>query len=94
MSYSDGNIWFIIIALGIGTFLIRFSFLGLIGARDLPEWILRHLRYTPVGIGHFQATTSIDLDAEPFGIFDLVIDTPVQLDHSKYCFRCFITNAK
>ena len=50
MSYSDANIWFIIIALGIGTFLIRFSFLGLIGARDLPEWILRHLRYTPVAV--------------------------------------------
>ena len=50
MSYSTGEIWFIIVALGIGTFLLRFSFLGMIGARELPEWILRHLRYTPVAV--------------------------------------------
>ncbi|WP_420838976.1 AzlD domain-containing protein [Aliiroseovarius subalbicans] len=47
---STGLIWFIIAMLGIGTFLIRFSFLGLIGDRPLPEWVLRHLRYTPVAV--------------------------------------------
>lgn len=50
MNYSDANIWFIIIALGLGTYLIRFSFLGLIGGRDFPEWVLRYLRYTPVAV--------------------------------------------
>ncbi|MCI2399574.1 AzlD domain-containing protein [Aliiroseovarius subalbicans] len=50
MSMSTGLIWFIIAMLGIGTFLIRFSFLGLIGDRPLPEWVLRHLRYTPVAV--------------------------------------------
>ncbi len=50
MNYTDAQIWGIIIALGIGTFLIRFSFLGLIGDRKLPDWVLRHLRYTPVAI--------------------------------------------
>lgn len=43
-------IWGIIIALGIGTYLIRFSFLGLIGSKNLPEWVLRHLRYTAVAV--------------------------------------------
>lgn len=43
-------IWTTIIALGIGTWLIRFSFLGLIGNRQLPEWALRHLRYVPVAV--------------------------------------------
>ena len=47
---SDGIIWMIIIILGIGTFLIRFSFLGLIGDRIMPNWLLRHLRYTAVAI--------------------------------------------
>ncbi|MEL6958896.1 MAG: AzlD domain-containing protein [Pseudomonadota bacterium] len=47
---SDLYIWAIIIALGIGTYLIRFSFLGLIGGRDLPEWVHRHLRYTAVAV--------------------------------------------
>ena len=50
MSYSTFDIWVIIILLGIGTFLIRFSFLGLVGGRKMPEWALRHLRYTPVAI--------------------------------------------
>lgn len=50
MSYSSLEIWALILALGLGTFLIRFSFLGLIGGRKLPDWVLRHLRYTPVAV--------------------------------------------
>ena len=50
MTYTDAGIWALIIALGIGTFLIRFSFLGLIGARKMPDWVLRHLRYAPVAV--------------------------------------------
>ncbi|MCC6008810.1 MAG: AzlD domain-containing protein [Rhodobacteraceae bacterium] len=50
MTYSDATIWFIIGALGVGTFLIRFSFLGLIGDRPMPQWVLRHLRYTAVAV--------------------------------------------
>ena len=50
MTAGTAEIWTIIVVLGIGTFLIRFSFLGLIGDRKLPAWVLRHLRYTPVAI--------------------------------------------
>ena len=50
MNYSFAEIWIIILALGIGTFLVRFSFLGILGDRALPAWLLRHLRYTAVGI--------------------------------------------
>jgi branched chain amino acid efflux pump len=50
MTYSTGQIWAIIVLLGIGTYLIRFSFLGLVGSRRMPKWILRHLRYTPVAV--------------------------------------------
>lgn len=50
MDLSHATIWLIIALLGLGTFLIRFSFLGLFGGRELPEWLLRHLRYTPVAI--------------------------------------------
>lgn len=50
MNYSDPQIWAIIVVMGIGTYLIRFSFLGLIGGRKLPDWLLRHLRYTPVAV--------------------------------------------
>jgi len=47
---SVAGVWGVILALGVGTFLIRFSFLGLIGRRKLPEWVLRHLRYTAVAV--------------------------------------------
>ena len=50
MTYSDTTIWWIIAILGVGTFLIRFSFIGLIGSRPMPPWVLRHLRYTSVAI--------------------------------------------
>ena len=50
MTYSTGTIWLIIAAMGIGTFGLRFCFLGLIGNRALPPWVLRHLRYTAVAV--------------------------------------------
>jgi len=50
MTMSETQIWTIIVGMGIGTFLIRFSFLGMIGDRKLPDWVLRHLRYTPVAV--------------------------------------------
>lgn len=49
-AWSDPAIWGIIAALGLGTYAIRFSFLGLLGNRTFPEWVLRHLRYTTVTI--------------------------------------------
>jgi len=48
--WSDGQIWALIAALGAGTYLIRFSFLGLIGDRPLPPFALRVLRYTSVAV--------------------------------------------
>jgi len=48
--WDSATIWTVILLLGIGTFAIRWSFLGLLGNRDLPEWALRHLRYTAVAI--------------------------------------------
>ena len=50
MTYTDAQIWLMIVIMGIATYLIRFSFLGLVGDRDLPDWALRHLRYTPVAV--------------------------------------------
>lgn len=50
MTYSAIQIWTIVLILGIGTYLIRFSFLGILGRRKMPGWMLRHLRYTPVAV--------------------------------------------
>ncbi len=45
---SPEVMWGIILSLAIGSYLLRFAFLGWIGDRPLPEWLLRHLRYTAV----------------------------------------------
>lgn len=43
-------LWLIIFGLGIGSFGLRFVFLGLVGDRTMPDWLLRHLRYTAVAV--------------------------------------------
>ncbi|SCY79300.1 AzlD domain-containing protein [Paracoccus tibetensis] len=48
--YSDATIWFVILVLGVGTYLIRWSFLGALGGKAMPGWVLRLLRYTPVAV--------------------------------------------
>lgn len=50
MTYTAFEIWLIIAIMGVGTFLIRFSFLGLIGNRPMPSFVLRLLRFTPVAV--------------------------------------------
>ncbi len=50
MTYSTAEIWLIIALMAVGTFVIRFSFLGLIGDRPMPPFVLRLLRYTPVAV--------------------------------------------
>lgn len=48
--YSTLEIWLVIVLVGAGTFFMRYSFLGAIGNRPMPEWLLRLLRYTPVAV--------------------------------------------
>jgi len=47
---DTGELWLVIAGLGLGSYLFRFVFIGLIGNRQLPEWLLRHLRYTAVAV--------------------------------------------
>lgn len=44
------EVWLVILGLGIGTYLIRYSFIGLAGGREFPEWAMRLLRYVPVAV--------------------------------------------
>lgn len=50
MSPDPVMLWTVIIGLAVGSFALRFVFIGLIGDRPLPPWLLRHLRYTAVAI--------------------------------------------
>lgn len=44
------DLWIVIAGLAVGSFVLRFTFLGLVGDRPLPAWLMRHLRYTAVAI--------------------------------------------
>ena len=44
------TLWTVILGLGAGSYLLRFTFIGLVGDRPMPAWLLRHLRYTAVAI--------------------------------------------
>jgi branched-subunit amino acid transport protein len=44
------NIWLIMIGLGIGTFIIRVSFIALFGKWEIPPLWQRALRFVPVSV--------------------------------------------
>ena len=44
------TLWIVIVGLGIGSFLLRFAFTGFVGDREMPAWLVRHLRYTAVAV--------------------------------------------
>lgn len=72
MTYSAAQIWTIIVVMGVGTFLIRFSFLGLIGDRPMPAVVLRLLRYTPVAVLPGMVAPLVLWPAATDGVFDPV----------------------
>ena len=44
---SKNMLWLLILAGGVGTFLIRYSFVGILGRTGVPEWGVRLLRFVP-----------------------------------------------
>lgn len=67
---DNGTFWLVTLVLGIGTYLIRFSFLGLLGGRQLPDWLLTHLRYVGVAVLPAMVTPMILWPAALGGAFD------------------------
>ncbi|MDO9640716.1 MAG: AzlD domain-containing protein [Pseudotabrizicola sp.] len=50
MKIDPTTFWIVLPALAIGTYLIRLSFLGVLGNQPLPAGLRRALRYTAVAI--------------------------------------------
>jgi len=48
--FEPATLWIVIAGLAVGSFALRFVFIGLVGDRPMPDWLLRHLRYTAVAI--------------------------------------------
>ncbi len=44
------NLWLIFILIGIAAFLIRISFIALIGRRQFLQWLRRALRFVPAAV--------------------------------------------
>lgn len=72
MTMTTAQIWTIIVGLGLGSYLLRLSFLGIIGNRDLPEWVLRHLRYKAVAVMPGMITPMILFPQATGGTLDAV----------------------
>lgn len=50
-SYSDPTLWGVIVAIGVCTYLIRVSFIGLFSyLDDIPAGLERALRYVPAAV--------------------------------------------
>lgn len=44
---SGASLWLLFLAIGLGTFLQRFSFIYLLGKIRMPAWLGRALRFVP-----------------------------------------------
>lgn len=68
---ETGTLWTVIILLGIGSFCLRFVFTGLVGDRAMPDWLLRHLRYTAVAILPALVAPQVVWPVATDGVFDI-----------------------
>lgn len=48
--FDQSTLWTVILGLAVGSFALRFAFIGLVGSRSMPVWLLRYLRYTAVAV--------------------------------------------
>jgi branched-subunit amino acid transport protein len=44
---STTSTWLLFLAIGLGTFILRFLFIYLFGKIDMPDWLRRALRFVP-----------------------------------------------
>lgn len=47
---SAPSIWLLFIALAVGTYALRLSFIYLFGKIEMPEWLRRALRFVPASV--------------------------------------------
>ncbi|MEM9146528.1 MAG: AzlD domain-containing protein [Pseudomonadota bacterium] len=72
---EPGVIWIVILGLGLTTYAIRFSFLGLLGGRPVPERLRRVLGFVPATVLPALIAPMVFTD----GAGALAIDPPVAI---------------
>ncbi len=59
--------WAVVLALGLGTFLIRYSFIGLFADRDMPAWLSHGLKLIVPAIFAAIVASGVAITAGEFG---------------------------
>ena len=59
--------WAVVLALGAGTFLIRYSFIGLFANRDMPPWLSHGLKLIVPAIFAAIVASGVAISAGQFG---------------------------
>lgn len=70
-SLSVWESWGVVLALGLGTFLIRYSFIGLFANRDMPAWLAHGLKLIVPAIFAAIVASGVAITAGQFGGWDL-----------------------
>ncbi len=65
MSFLDS--WLVVLGLAIGTFLIRYSFIGLFANREMPTWLAHGLKLAVPAIFAAIVATGLFISAGQFG---------------------------
>lgn len=65
---STLSIWLLFLAIGVGTVLMRISFIYLFGRLEMPDWLRRALRFVPASV---LAALVFPALTHPAGVFDL-----------------------
>ncbi|MBC8335378.1 MAG: AzlD domain-containing protein [Anaerolineales bacterium] len=63
-------LWLLFIAMALGTFALRFSFIYLFGKVEMPEWLRRALRFVPASV---LAALVFPALTYPNGVLDLTL---------------------
>ncbi len=63
--------WLVVLGLGLGTFLIRYSFIGLFANRDMPEWLEHGLKLIVPAIFAAIVASGVAISAGQFGGWEL-----------------------
>lgn len=68
---SPFSTWTLFLAIGLGTFLLRFSFIYLFGKYQMPYWLKRALRFVPSAV---LAALVFPALTHPAGMLDLSLN--------------------
>jgi len=71
LEMNDLPVWILFIALALGTFALRYSFIYLFGKVDMPDWLRNALRFVPASVLAALVAPALTY---PNGVLDISLD--------------------